>query len=227
MDGLRFDHWTRSLAGSRRGLLRGVTAAIGGGILGSIGIRSADARTCQGTGTVCREHAVCCSKNCGPKDRTGRRRCQCDSPDDCPVTAGTCEATCIAGVCGVGTVVDLQTDSNNCGACGHQCGELRHCVDGICCNVSSDAVCDGVCINLSQSQENCGACGTDCDDILNHSSCVNGVCACTEGFFHCVDAEECHPMCSDDPVRYREDFESCVANRGECDRCLFVCHGTL
>src|SRR5262245_15473674 len=85
MDGSRFDHWTRSLAVSRRGLLRGITAAVGGGLLGTIGLESVAARTCQSIGTVCRENAVCCTKYCGPKDKTGRRRCQCADPSDCPV----------------------------------------------------------------------------------------------------------------------------------------------
>jgi hypothetical protein len=72
MDGSRFDSLTRSLAvsGSRRRLLGGFAA----GALGLVGLREVDA-ACRNVGLICRENANCCSGYCGPKDKTGRRRC--------------------------------------------------------------------------------------------------------------------------------------------------------
>ena len=47
--------------------------------------------------------------------------------------AGTCLVTCQEGqtVCG-GTCVNLRSDSDNCGACGHDCKGTRECVAGEC-----------------------------------------------------------------------------------------------
>jgi hypothetical protein len=95
VDASRFDALTRSLTGtgSRRRLLGGFVA----GAIGLAGWRGSDGRTCSARGTVCREHATCCSGLCGEKDRTGRRRCA------CPGDAVTCEGVCCpdsAQVCG-------------------------------------------------------------------------------------------------------------------------------
>jgi hypothetical protein len=57
VDGSRFDALTKSLTGpgTRRRLIGGLVASG----LGLAGWRSAEARTCSGTGTVCRENANC------------------------------------------------------------------------------------------------------------------------------------------------------------------------
>jgi hypothetical protein len=95
MDGSRFDALARSLSesGSRRRLIGGLVA----GALGLSRVRSAEGRTCTGIGSVCREHATCCSGLCGAKDRTGRRRCT------CPGGGAWCAGGCCsdpAQVCG-------------------------------------------------------------------------------------------------------------------------------
>lgn len=104
MDGNRFDSLARTLAerGSRRRLIGGLVA----GALGLAGLDRAGARTCTGLGSICREHAGCCSGFCGPKDRTGRRRCQCDAAADCPPPPVCHVATCTNGTCAVAVAAD-------------------------------------------------------------------------------------------------------------------------
>jgi hypothetical protein len=123
LDATRFDALTRALAAprSRRHLLGGLAA----GALGLAGFRSADARTCSAGGTICREHANCCSSNCLPKDRTGRRRCaECGSPAQCP--SDTCTTpTCSGGACGT-------TPANESGACTDSGGAAGTCQSGTC-----------------------------------------------------------------------------------------------
>src|SRR4051812_18636226 len=46
-----------------------------GGPIATASLSNASARTCSETGTICREHAICCSGQCASADRTGRRRC--------------------------------------------------------------------------------------------------------------------------------------------------------
>ncbi|MEA2598662.1 MAG: hypothetical protein QOF01_5131 [Thermomicrobiales bacterium] len=75
MDDSRFDQMTKDMASSRRKLLRGLAGVAGGSLLVAKGLGEADAAACRRNGQVCREHANCCSGQCGKPDATGRRRC--------------------------------------------------------------------------------------------------------------------------------------------------------
>src|SRR5689334_14412758 len=92
MDDLRFDCFVQSLAqsGSRRRLLTTCAAAA----LSLAGFKRASAVACRPAGAVCREHANCCSRECGAKNARGRRLCACRG-GDCtePTTTSTTTAT--------------------------------------------------------------------------------------------------------------------------------------
>jgi hypothetical protein len=75
MEDTSFDLFAKDVASSRRKLLRGFAAALGGGALAARGLGQADAAACRNIGATCREHANCCSGFCDQPDRTGRRRC--------------------------------------------------------------------------------------------------------------------------------------------------------
>jgi hypothetical protein len=76
VDETRFDHLAKSVASSRRKLLRGLAVAAGGGLLAAGEFGKADAAVCRQHGQICREDANCCFGTCSKPDATGRRRCQ-------------------------------------------------------------------------------------------------------------------------------------------------------
>lgn len=119
MDGARFDHLTKSVAGaSRRSLLKAAVGTLLGGALASTGRRGAAAAG-RHVGEICRKHGDCASGVCGPKDATGRQYCVCATAADCPAPPDACTvATCTAGTC--------STAPRNCAAelPGDQCNDV-------------------------------------------------------------------------------------------------------
>lgn len=104
MDGKHFDQITKAFAepGSRRSLLRrGLGAVLGGALVGA-GLDRAHAAALRAPGQVCRKNGDCASGMCGPRDTTGRGRCLCDGPEDCPSPIDKCKpAVCLPdGTCG-------------------------------------------------------------------------------------------------------------------------------
>lgn len=75
--------------------------------------------------------------------------------------APTCSEPEVA--CGQ-TCIDIQTDIDNCGACGNACGRGTACVDGEClCFMSGRTWCGaGSCVDIQNDAKNCGECGNVC-----------------------------------------------------------------
>jgi phospholipase C len=74
--------------------------------------------------------------------------------------------------CG-GNCVDLQSDANNCGACGVRCG-AGQCAGGACACPGALVTCGGACVDTQSDTANCGGCGNACP---NGSGCLAGRCA--------------------------------------------------
>lgn len=229
MDDIRFDRFVQSLAatGSRRRLLAGVAA----GVLGLAGLDRAGARTCSAPGSVCREHATCCSGVCGPKDRSGRRRCQCQSPADCRQPDQCHAATCIDGACGEVILTGQTCDDRNVCTTGTVCQANGACGGGspIPCTSQDQchtAVCDPVrgCVQTPLTGPTCD----DGDACTQTATCQNGVCVgsdpvvCAEGY--ACDDGRCflaYPNCSSGVCfgNYGHVFQSsnldfCIASTG-------------
>ena len=125
--------------------------------------------------------------------------------------ASTCEAglTDCGGVC-----VDLQSDMNNCGACGEVCESGLvpvECRSGVCeranCPVGIEycGAVDG-CRDLTSDPEHCGACQNPCASGI----CSGGVCATGGG---CAEGQtDCGGVCVD----------TCC-NNSHCGACGNVC----
>ena len=123
---------------------------------------------------------------------------------------GVCQYSCNGGYtnCGGDTAASincvkttaLQTDVNNCGACGNVCGPGNSCVSGKCeisvCSGSTPDLCivegKNVCKNVNASDAaHCGACNYNCaNHPLSHATsqaCDAGECVydCVEGYTNC------------------------------------------
>ncbi|AKU95693.1 Tryptophan synthase alpha chain [Labilithrix luteola] len=112
---------------------------------------------------------------------------------------GQCTATCDTstypyyrdcnGYAGDGCEIDVQSDVNNCGACGNVCPAGTPCVAAQCgCPTDAPDFCSGRCFDLKKEHDNCGACGTQCSYT---QVCVDGKCECPPGQilcgYQCVD----------------------------------------
>lgn len=137
--------------------------------------------------------------------------------------------------------VDLETDTEHCGACGNVCANQMLCVEGLCdcggrlCE-SHETCCEdsnGVprCASLDFDEEHCGACGQICsqDELCYGTVCVcegaNGIteqCAARE---NCCNGEGC--------VDFQTDAQNCGGCGLECgagEQCqegLCVCGDTV
>jgi hypothetical protein len=222
MDGAHFDQLTRSFAHSRRGFLRGLVGLAGGGLLGAAGLGGARARTCGGVGSVCREGATCCSGVCGPKDRTGRRRCGCARETDCLRPDETCQvAACVAGVC---TAVP-KTDGSACDD-GKACTVGATCQAGVCTGgTAGDCgqcnVCDletGTCQPANQGDKCQG-------DGSCYYHCHDGTCVATSVFC----GGSCRPVTDYDVDYCRYRFQFCLSQGNTCNNCTrwMACVGSI
>ena len=98
-----------------------------------------------------------------------------------------CYGQCPPGqtLCG-GTCVDINSNSNHCGACGSTCPPGQICVNGTCATSCppGQTLCGGVCVDANSNSNNCGTCGNTCPP---GQICVNGTCAtpCPSGQILC------------------------------------------
>ena len=85
---------------------------------------------------------------------------------DCAATETSCSGTC----------ANLDSDRDNCGACGTTCGDGMTCSSGQCVDGCDpgQSKCGATCIDTTQDQNNCGACGAACtsDQVCTNSACV-------------------------------------------------------
>jgi hypothetical protein len=60
--------------------------------------------------------------------------------------------------------VDVYTDADNCGACGHICDGVKDaCYNATCECAGGKTECDSECVDTTSDPDNCGACEIVCD----------------------------------------------------------------
>ena len=132
---------------------------------------------------------------------------------------------------------EVQSDPQNCGACGEVCTSGLACVDGVCNGNACGAgllECNGTCIDPQNDSQNCGDCNSVCVD---GTVCVAGSCkeGCAPGLAECsgqcVDLSADPNNCGDCGIPC---FEGDVCSGGICitecapptEECLGTCVNT-
>lgn len=141
-----------------------------------------------GPGVDCPAGTQCLQENEGA---SGMCMSTCRAEDECSEGARCIdflcepESWCDLGACDCGggemarcgvMCSHLDSDPQNCGACGRECPiGRRSCEDGLCtsCQGSGVLECDGWCTDVNWDRYNCGECGRRCD---TGRRCVMGVC---------------------------------------------------
>jgi hypothetical protein len=91
--------------------------------------------------------------------------------------------------CGGDACVDLDTDTQHCGACDNACPAGVSCTSGECNCPAGQELCGDTCLDTQADPQNCGGCGAACDA---NKVCWMGVCADT-----CADLTDCNGGCVD------------------------------
>ena len=106
------------------------------------------------------------------------------APDDAvPVDVTFDALSAEAAACGPGQVrcegvcTDLTRDALHCGACGAACPATQTCSAGACACPSDRTLCGGTCVDLTGDPANCAACGVSCS--ATEPFCVAGACRAT------------------------------------------------
>jgi hypothetical protein len=129
-------------------------------------------------------------------------------PDsECPPGLSPCASGC----------ADLTTDSANCGACGHLCGDTEVCNERECAGTCGGGriACGTACVDPTNDPDHCGTCTNACPDGLN----ADGICelsacilVCRAGYQDRDGAPGCEYACSPSGTA-----ESCNGVDDDCD----------
>jgi hypothetical protein len=165
---------------------------------------------CNGCGTQCPvDNPICapggCKNACPATAPTLCNGTSCSNLDSDANHCGDCAKSCVQPASGGVTTCDsrkcvvhcsdgspdcggncpnYKTDNQNCGTCGHVCGNGTTCKSGVCCG-PTQTNCNGTCVDLSSDPDHCGA-------------CTNAACAdLPGGTRHCVN-KACMPTCNND-----------------------------
>jgi hypothetical protein len=169
----RLDELSKLLAGSvsRRESLRGIGAVLAGAAFGSLGLRAAWAAGPDRCIAFCRcsnkaQQNQCLSACRACNSNTSRLCGSCGNYACCAASADCCSGTCTS----------VNSDPQNCGACGNVCAAGAFCVNGI-CNAGpcfgGQAFCDGACREIALDPSYCGGCDISCGPNEN---CAGGLC---------------------------------------------------
>ncbi len=165
---------------------------------------AADFRDCDGDMRSC-ERPINTVSDCGA----------CNAACSLPNASAACEGSPGARTCAVGSCtqffedcddltengceVNLQTDTDDCGACGYDCNDEEHVASATCSGGSCAFTCDANfrdCNNVDTdgcetsllTNTNCGGCGVACARTNASASCSTGTCqitSCNSGYGQC------------------------------------------
>lgn len=190
--------------------------------------------TCDDGECVCEDDYEVCDEECVDTNADLDHCGDCD--EACSTDYDDAEASCVDGSCEIecdddeltycdddDICVDLQSDTDHCGECGHGCSDTEVCEDGECeaCEDSrSDAeVCDDAGAQCGEVDDQCGE-PVICDECGDDEVCDDNQCICGSDYElcddHCVDTESDVDHCGDCDQDCG-DGESC--EDGSCISC--------
>jgi hypothetical protein len=150
-----------------------------------------------------------------------------------------------------GDCVNLESNVNNCGTCGHACPTGLYCTKGECvlrlvCLENQTQCSSYYCSDLNTSSFDCGACGIKCSFDLPVQTCCNGTCkslqtdpdncgicglqcspseVCCAGI--CVNSGnnpcKCEPECPEELTCCNNSCMNLMTNTDNCGRCGNAC----
>ncbi|WP_438032450.1 MopE-related protein [Sorangium sp. So ce204] len=136
--------------------------------------------------------------NCDGTADEGEGRALCGA-DGARCVSGRCECPAGQGYCPLESAtgfhcIDVQSDPENCGACGASCPADTTCVGGQCTCADGLALCGSTCVDLAEDERHCGACGEACGE----GDCIDGVCTACGGVGEpCCDGASCRDVLSE------------------------------
>jgi len=229
MDEPQFDQLTKALsnASSRRGFLKVLMGAVGG----ALGLSRVEAQTgdsdCSNKGQSCTAQKCCGGFTCLIDMTSGTEKFCCPDGDVCGQTCCPTGGVCLGDTCvcpdgetrcenedPIGTCLNLDTDVNNCGACGNKCPAstdpcgMAACVAGVCTSVPDPDKTGMVC------REAAGPC--DVAEVCNGTSVE-----CPQDVF-LVDTTVCREAAGPCDVP-----EFCTGTSAQCPENKFLPAGTV
>ncbi|CAF1032383.1 unnamed protein product, partial [Didymodactylos carnosus] len=161
---------------------------------------------------------ICCRKGC---------KCVANSRRDCNNSSTD------------GRDTNIQTDVNNCGACGNKCSPANGkpgCSFGTCQIQTCDAgfgdcdrnVSNGCETNIQTDVNNCGACCKKCSPANGKPGCSSGTCqvqTCDAGFGDCdgIASNGCETNVQTDVNNCGFCFKQCTADNNTAQCCSGIC----
>jgi hypothetical protein len=208
VDGQRFDHFARQLIArldqpqTRRSALGFVAGLLGW----AAAAPEAGAAACRGLNRSCRKTRFgrprCCRGLSCRRDRCRPKQCRSRAVGACGEGRHCCGGFC----------VDLQTDRENCGRCGRDCGQ-NPCRGGKCVNPcrAGRRYCHGECVNVLTNPAHCGGCNRRC---FPNNLCEGGRCtACRqrgERGENCRSAAQCCYDVAPAPLADPAEFDNAI-----------------
>ena len=176
----RLDELSKLLAASvsRRDSLRTIGAILAGVVLSPLALSTAWAARPDRCTAFCRscptkkKRNQCVSACQACNGNTNRLCGSCGAYFCCATGSACCNGACTA----------VNSDSNNCGACGNVCpASAPSCNQGTCSGCpTGTAFCGGTCIDTNWDSANCGSCGYICagSEACSWGSCYGSCVGC-------------------------------------------------